>query len=632
MSSELTDISGSQLLGLGLNKLDWAGDSKECQKVGDTEFGKHPIKCLERTYSIGKHVTLDLVTQEDYFTESFSSHEEYERHSQSSVEAKGSYGAFSAGFKATFGSDISQLQEHEAALYSHTVRLWRLSLAVNPDNATEVFKSRVTELPEVFDPADARKFFNFFVDFGVDIVKEVVVGGSLNYAMTASKKYLSNKTSLKAMLEAEYGAFVSATASTATTEEVKSRIANRQSRLTTCGGTHSIDFSSINPQNYQPEFIKWRHSLIDSPRVVELKLSPIYLFVKDGPRRTALEDAYQWYTSYKAEIDATWSESVIVIGRDSRRSSPNAAANGPALRAVFIDNKSKQTSEAVHYPPAADAAPQAFEKFWDAMALLLSGKSEHKLLLTTERWPRDSRYYPNAAMREALLVHGATQATLTRWEILVRSMQPNFLAGLTYALAGNNLEDAGVDGVIAGFGDAGKDLRPRVKISARLSHDSFGRVKLVQTAKVLEDTQTVLYRLHNNTGDHPVLVADPQNKSRIAMQKTDASNPGQLWYMRELEKPYPEINHPILLINYETGSLLQGMQDQSDCRLHPIKPGRQEDDVIWDRRGDDIFHLLMVYHHGAGLCLTQVEKRAAVRRWREPHGMDWFRVQQQPQR
>ncbi len=34
---DLRDIGGSQLLGRGLNRLDWAGDSKECQKVGDTE-------------------------------------------------------------------------------------------------------------------------------------------------------------------------------------------------------------------------------------------------------------------------------------------------------------------------------------------------------------------------------------------------------------------------------------------------------------------------------------------------------------------------------------------------------------------------------------------------------------------
>ncbi|MGY2172433.1 MAC/perforin domain-containing protein [Pseudomonas gingeri] len=626
------DIGGSQLLGRGLNKLDWASESKECQKVGDTESAKRTVTHDNKSYSIGQHVTLDPMSKEDYFTESFSSHDEYEKHTQSSIEAKGSYGAFSAGFKATFGSDISQLEEREAAIYSHTVRLWKLTLAVNPDNATEVFKNRVKELPQTFDQADPKTFFNFFVDFGADIVNEVLVGGSLNYAMTASKSYLSSKTSLKAMVEAEYGAFVSATASTEIKEEVKRHLANRNSRLTTSGGTHSISFNSLTPRDYSADFAAWRNSLPDSPRVVELKLAPVFLFVKEGATRNALEEAYQWYTSYKAEIDANWADSVIVIGRATRQSSLNAAANGPALRTVFVDNKSKNTSESFHYPPAADASPTAFEQFWDALALLLKQKSGHKLLLTTERWPRHGNYYPSRAMREALLDNGASEKALKRWETLTKHMQPNPQAGLTYALAGNDLEVPGVDGLIAGFGKPGYDLNPRVKISARLSHDSFGRVKLVQTGRTIEDTQTVLYLIRNNTGDHPALAVDPQNKTRVVMQAPDTGNPGQFWYMPELEKPYPEINNPILLINYETGSCLQGMLDQGDCRLHPVKPGRQEDDVIWDRRGGDIFHLLMVYYHMRSLCLTQVEKRAAVRKWREPHGMDWLREQQQPHR
>lgn len=37
------DVGGSQLLGRGLNRLDWADSGKECQKVGDTETGKRPV-------------------------------------------------------------------------------------------------------------------------------------------------------------------------------------------------------------------------------------------------------------------------------------------------------------------------------------------------------------------------------------------------------------------------------------------------------------------------------------------------------------------------------------------------------------------------------------------------------------
>ncbi|EJL02303.1 hypothetical protein PflQ2_4938 [Pseudomonas fluorescens Q2-87] len=630
-SNDPRDIGGSQLLGRGLNRLDWAHESKECQKVGDTESGKRAVAYKQTSYNVGKNVTMStVVAQDNFVTETFTSRDEYERHTQSSVEAAGKYGAFSAGFKVTFGSDIKTFEEREAALYSHTARLWKLTLAVNPENATETFKARITDLPKTFEASAPKPFFDFFVDFGVDIVSEVTVGGSLNYAMTALKTYLSQTNTLDAMVKAEYGAFVSGSASTSISETVKKNLAHRNANLTTQGGAHSIRFNGVDPSNCNADFAKWRESLADDPKVVELKLSPVYLFVKGGETRTALEQAYQWYTSYKAEIDANWQESVIVLGRSDQLMTSVATATGPALRMVFVNNKSKETSETFHTPPATTASTEDFEKFWDALALMLKQKTGHKLLMATERWPRDNRYYPTRAMREALRLNGASDQALKRWESLTKHMQPNPLAGLTYVLAGNNLEVPGVDGLIAGFGQAGKDLNPTVRVKARLSHDSFGNVKLVQTEKTDEDPCTVLYIVRNNTDTKPALACDPQNKTRIAMQTPDRHNPGQFWYIPELEKPYPEINHPVLLINYETGTCLQGMHDRSDCRLKPIEPGRQQDDVIWDRRGDEVFHLLMVYYWMDALCLTQVEKRAAVRPWREPHGMDWLREQHRP--
>ncbi|WP_260958054.1 MACPF domain-containing protein [Pseudomonas citri] len=629
-ANEPRDIGGSQLLGRGLNRLDWAGDNKECQKVGDTESGKRAVTYKQTSYNVGKNVTMSTVVSQDNFaTETFSSRDEYEKHTQSSVEAAGKYGAFSAGFKATFGSDIKTFEEREAALYSHTARLWKLTLEVNPANTTEAFKKRITELPKTFDANQPKPFFDFFVDFGVDIVSEVTVGGSLNYAMTALKSYLSQTNTLDAMLKAEYGAFVSGSASTSISETVKKNLAHRNANLTTQGGTYSIRFNAVDPSNCNDDFTKWRESLADDPKVVELQLSPVYRFVNSGETRTALEQAYQWYTSYKAEIEANWQESTIVLGRADRLKA-SLAPSGPALRMVWVDNQSKETSESFHKPPAADASTDDFEQFWDALALLIKQKTGHKLLMATERWPREKRYYPTRAMRESLLLNGASDKALKRWEALTKYVQPNPLAGLTYVLAGNNFNEPGVDGLIAGFGQAGTDLNPTVKVRARLCHDSFGRVKVVQTEKTEEDPCTVLYIVRNNTGDKPALATDPQNKTRIAMEAPDKRNLGQFWYMPELEKPYPDINHPVLLINYETGTCLQGMHDQNDCRLKPIEPGRQQDDVIWDRRGDDVFHLLLVHYKGNNMCLTQIEKRAAVRPWRQPHGLDWLREQHRP--
>ena len=626
------DIDGSQLLGRGLNRLDWAEAGKECHKVGDTEAGKRSVLCNGTEYNVGKHVTVTQVTSENYFTETFSSRDEYEKHTQASVEVSGRYGAFSGGFEMTFGTQVKKLEEREAAIYSHTVRLWKLAFEVNPANSTEAFQARVKELPQRFDPANPKPFFNFFVDFGVDIVNEVVVGGALNYAMTVLKTYTSEKNTLDAMIKAEYGTFVSAKATTSISEDIKKHLAHRRVSLTTQGGTHSISFNDAAPTNCYEDFKEWRKSLADAPRVVEVRLTPIYRFVKEGETRNALEEAYQWYTSDKVEISANWKTSVIVIGRSSVSATTHVAANGPALRMIFVNSSTKETRESFHYPPAADASLDAFTQFWDALALLLKQKSRDKLLLATERWPRDKKHFPSASMLEALLLHGASERILQRWEQLTEKSQPNPHCGLTYVLAGNDLRDEGVDGLIVGFGQPGGSLSPTVKVAVRLAYDSFGRVKVVQAGKTIEDPKTVLYVVRSNTGEKHALAMDATHEDRLAMQKPDEHNPGQLWYMLELENTDPAIHRPTQLINYQTGTCLQGSPDEKDCRLQPMSAGKQQYDVVWDRRSDPVFHLLLAHFHMNHKNLTRVGQGASVREWGTTPDLHWFREQRVPYR
>lgn len=630
VDNEPLDIGGSQLLGRGLNRLDWAKESNVCQMVGDTEVGKRLVPYNGTNYKVGKHVIMTPLASEAYFTETFSSKDDYEKYTQTKIEVSGRYGAFSGGFETTFGTSIKMLEEREAAIYSQAVCLWKLAFEVNPANSTKSFQDRVKELPESFNPATPKLFFEFFVDFGADIVNEVIVGGSLNYAMTALKTYTSQKNSLDAMIKAEYGAFISAKATTNVSQEITRHLAHRSVTLRTEGGTHSIDFSGSAPSNAYEDFKAWRESLVHAPKIVEVRLTPVYRFVGEGKIRTALEAAYQWYTSHKLEIDANWKESVIVIGRSSLSATGRKAAKGPTLRIVFVDSKSKDTSECFYGAPSADASEEAFEEFWNTLAQQLKQKTGVKLLMATECWPRDKKYYPNASMREALRQHGASKRILQRWENLTEKSKPNPHCGLTYVLAGNGLEDDGVDGLIVGFGQPGGSLSPSVRVEVRLAHDSFGRLKVVQEAKTTEDPKTVLYIVRSNTGEKLALAMDAKQEDRVEMQRPDGNNPGQLWYMPELEKPYPEINHPTLLINYQTGTCLQGMHDEGDCRLKPMEAGRQQDDVIWDRRNDSVFHLLLVHYHANHRNLTRIGERASVRRWGTTEDLNWFREKHVP--
>lgn len=182
------------------------------------------------------------------------------------------------------------------------------------------------------------------------------------------------------------------------------------------------------------------------------------------------------------------------------------------------------------------------------------------------------------------------------------------------------------------LGQPGSSLSPTVKVVARLAHDSFGRVKVVQTGKTLEDPKTVLYIVRSNTGEKRALAIDAAQEDQLAMQKPDGNNPGQLWYMLELEKTDPKIHHPTQLINYQTGTCLQGMTDKEDCRLQPMDAGKQQYDVVWDRREDPVFHLLLAHHHLKHMNLTRIGERVSVGHWGTTPDLHWFHEQHVPYR
>ncbi|KAF0814098.1 hypothetical protein IGB42_00995 [Andreprevotia sp. IGB-42] len=617
---------GLDLLGRGLNRMDWhSGDGKVGLLVGDTESGEEVKEYGGKSYKIGNKVELTSHTRTEISVSEFSSSNEYERHLEAKVEASGSYGAFSASFEATFGYDIKQMEERESALYSESIQL--LKLTIDSDKTTEGFRKAVEKLPTTFERGNSKTFFDFFVTYGADIVSEVILGGSLNYATTAYKRDLDQKTSIGATVTAEY-TFIKGQASAKDVEEIKRRMSQHQTNLRTAGGSHGVDISKAKPELFPGEFAKWRQSLTDDLAVVEVKLRKIFEFVGDEKRKAALEQAYEWYTSYPVQVQSSWQDTLIVTGKNLLQAEARSASTAAALRLVRVDLTTEQHSEVTIGAPSPDAGADVFTHFWSQVADELKDARKHQqlVLLATARWPRDRRYVPKGRAREELVAHGATAATIERWEKLTEFMQPCPIAGLSYVLAGSiNAPGKGEDGVAAGFGNPGENLKPSVSIHARLAHDSFGRLKLARKEAPLVASNTRLFVLRNNTDSQPALAADPDNRAQLIMQKPDPTNPAHLWYAHALKKRdnYPEINHPTVLFNYETGAVLQGKLDQSESGLDPVRT--QEDDVIWDLRGDKVFHLLMVYYHNRSLCLTQIGNRAAVRQWREPHGMDWFR-------
>lgn len=579
--ADVQDIGGLYLLGRGLNRLDWAGHNKECQKAGDTASDKRLLTWQDNAYAAGQHVDFSPETGEDWFIATFDSSEQYEQYLRTQLTGAGRYGAFVDGFTSTFGKSLESFVNQSAALYSHRLSLWTLSLPAGPHTATAAFKERLKQLPPTFNHTAPKPYVDFLVDFGADIVTRVTVGATLNHALTASS---SESDSLHARVKAGFEALAA------------------------------------------PRLDAWRHSARKEPKVVTLDTTPVFGFVEPGPVRDALEQAWRWYTGYAVQISAHWQDSLIVMDLPPRQDE-QPSGKGPSLRIVLVDGQTKEAIESHHPAPALTAENTAFERYWAAVSLLLEQKQRkgYKLLLNTERWPRDPRYVPSCRMREALLQYGALTQTLEQWAQLSKHMQPCELAGLTYALVGNDNGQRGIDAVVAGFGTPGKSLNPTVTINACFAHDSFGRMKTLKQTETVVDAQTRLYAIHHLRGDRLALGCDPEDRTRVSLQTPDSTDTGQRWYMPQQEQRYELIRRPTLLINFETGACLQGQRDCSDSRLVPLGP-RLQDDVLWDLRGEDEnFRLLMVYFYPDALHLAQCDSPyVAVRGWRE-EGMDWTR-------
>lgn len=579
--ADVQDIDGLHLLGRGLNRLDWASGNQQCQKAGDTFSDKRLLTWQDNAYAAGRHVDFGPESGEDWFVATFDSCDSYEQLLRTQLTGSGRYGAFSAGFASLFGKSLESFVDLSAAVYSHRMSLWRLSLTAGPHTATDAFKERLRQLPGVFDSTEPKPYVDFLVEFGVDIVTQVTVGATLNHALIASG---SEQDSLQTRVKAEFEALVA------------------------------------------PRIEAWRSSVPKEPKVVTVDTTPVFGFVEPGASRDALEQAYHWYTGSAVHINARWQDSHIVIEPPAQQDEA-PPDDGPSLRIVLIDGQTRQAVEAHHPAPAATAGSEAFERYWAAVSLLLEQKQRkgYKLLLSTDRWPCDPCYYPSRRMREALLHYGALPHTLEQWDQLTRHMQPCALAGLTYALVGNGNGQCGIDGVVAGFGTPGKSLKPTVRISARFAHDSFGRLRALKHAQTVVDAQTRLYTLHNVRGNRLALGCAPEDRTRVSLQVPDSTDRRQHWYMPQQEQRYELIRRPTLLINVETGACLQGQRDCSDSRLVPLGP-RLQDDVLWDLRGEDEnFRLLMVYFYPDALHLTPSDSPyVAVRGWGED-GMDWTR-------
>ncbi|HVW49852.1 MAG TPA: MAC/perforin domain-containing protein [Trinickia sp.] len=638
---QLDVVGGINMLGCGINKLCWPGAVQPLNRALDAKQNEQEKVIDGKTYLIGERVDFTHRPQAMTLNETFESVAEYDKKSSVSANAKGKYGAFSGGFDSTFSHQISTLDQHYAGMRHDTQQLWTLGIKNLESNLHSEFVKAVKALPEFKeDLSTIDDFIDFFNRFGTDVVTEVTAGGSITYSVLIKKSASTKKTDLDVAISVGYGAFV-ANASTQISEEQKKQTQEQKVRITTMGGpaNEAVKFDFNNPTNCHAAVENWRANLSQAPLVVDMQLAPIDEFVprEYKKQQEAVRKAREWCLSYQAEIDAGWQDSTISIKRAPksdaakqsdplRAQAPASAGGSPALNIAIVGLKRELRGEEKLQAPGKDADAGAFAAFWQRVAEKLAGvssKGHEMVLLASERWPRDSRYYPPVGVRKLLREHGASQATLDRWHDLVRHMQPCNIAGLTYVLAGRSLNGRPSDFVVAGFGTTADTISPTVNVTLRVIAGDASTTGALVTA-LTEKTNTKLHIIRNLDGEKAALAAGTQLKTTIEMVKADDSGTylGQYWYFLRYPR-YKETPNSHFIINYETGACLQSkVVEKTACELQAFgddNPPRQ-DDILWDVRGEPAqTNFLALHYWPQAWNLTQSGKSAGVRNWLESY-------------
>jgi hypothetical protein len=643
--SQLDAVGGIDMLGCGINKLCWPGTVQALNRVLDTKYNEQKKEIDGKTYLIGEHVELTHKPVASTLIETFESIAEYDKKSSVQVNAKGKYGAFSAGFESTFTQQVSTLDEHYAGMRHETQQLWKLEIKNLESNLHPKFLEAVKALPEFKeDLSTLDDFVDFFRRFGTDVVREVAAGGSVTYSVMIEKSVSTKKTDLDVAISVGYGTFV-ANASTQITEEQKNQARKQKVCIKTAGGPakDAIQFDPNDPKNCHAAVVNWRANLSQAPLVIDIQLAPIDEFVPREYRKQqeAIKQARDWCLSYEAKIDATWQDSIISIKKasksdvtpqsDARQLQAGSSVGGaPGLHIAIVAGNRKLRGEETLQAPSKNDGDDAFAAFWQRVAEKLAGvrgDGHEMVLLATERWPRDPRYYPTVGVRRLLLEHGASDATLDRWKKLVRHMQPCDIAGLTYVLGGRALNGRSSDFVVAGFGTSPATLNPTVNVTSRVIASEASATGMLLT-ELTEKTNTKLHLIRNLDGDKAALAAGTQLKTTIDMVKAGekaidgGTYLGQYWYFLRFPR-YKETPNSHIIVNYETGACLQAFVKQDvNCQLQAFGEHQhpRQDDILWDVRGaPDKMNFLMLHWWMDAYNLVQNGKSAMVKTWLQDH-------------
>lgn len=287
-----TILSGMDFLGRGYDVFSNYADPLEV-KTAVLDFGAmHDAGLIERIQ----------LEKSEFQTIEGESVSEYMDKLSVKASVGGSYAGFSGSVEVNFDEDHYRKSQYSFATVETLIQKYSARIKLGTSTAT--LKSYLTDTASaaINDPGlDPEEVF---VSFGTHILRGIIIGGRLDYNVSADMSLVEGSKSVGVFAEAGYeGAFsVDVSAGTVSESEMSSFNSVRKKSLKVYGGSSEYGqyIISENVAGYAP----WIESIKDNPVFCEFDrttpIVPIWDLCDDPTRAAALESGYAAYAVKRA--------------------------------------------------------------------------------------------------------------------------------------------------------------------------------------------------------------------------------------------------------------------------------------------------------------------------------------------
>lgn len=242
------------------------------------------------------------------------SYEEYQRNLSMTAGISSSFLGFSASVSSSFSSSSLSSQENEFSSFRHITEKQSYKILANL-TAADLKECVIDYVQEDIDSMDPR---DLFLKYGTHIVTGFVLGGSLDYSMSADVSVMSSSVDWSIATRGGFKSLAmgaSASSEYSQYEKMSREAANFESSLRARGG--ESQYASNNPNVSESTYNEWLASLADPTKWVMVdydgsKLIPIWEFASSSARKSELENAAKSYLA-KPDIPIVTSHRTLSI-------------------------------------------------------------------------------------------------------------------------------------------------------------------------------------------------------------------------------------------------------------------------------------------------------------------------------